>query len=81
MKNIYVDISVEDCPNITVESILSIIDNLKTMEEIEEWNANLPENKKKPLPLTRILKLGSINLAKLTEEQIKVATDKGWSVA
>ena len=81
MKNIYVDISVEDCPNITVESILSIIDNLKTMEEIEEWNANLPEDKKKPSPLTRILKLGSINLAKLTEEQIKVATDKGWSVA
>ena len=51
------------------------------MEEIEEWNAKLPADKKKPLPLTRILKLGPVNLAKLTEEQIKVATDKGWSVA
>ena len=63
MKNINVDLSLEDCPNISVESLMSIIDNLMEVNE------------------TRILKLGAVNLAKLTESQIKVAVDKGWSVA
>ena len=63
MKNINVDLSLEDCSNISVESLMSIIDNLMEVNE------------------TRILKLGAVNLAKLTETQIKVAVDKGWSVA
>jgi hypothetical protein len=63
MKNICIDLSLEDCPNVSVESLMSIIDNLMEVKE------------------TRILKLGAVNLAKLTDSQIKVAVDKGWSVA
>jgi surface protein len=81
MKNIRDNISVEDCPSITVESILSIIDNLEDIQEIEEWLSTLPQEQQEPLPISRTLKLGAINLAKLTPEQIKIATDKGWSVA
>ena len=81
MRNIRDNISVEECPNITVESILSIINNLEDIEAIEEWLSTLPLEQQEPLPISRTLKLGAINLAKLTPEQIKIATDKGWSVA
>ena len=83
MRNIKSDISVKDCPNITADSILSIINNLVDVPAIEEWILSLPleEQSEFSLPVTRTLELGAINLAKLTPEQIKIATDKGWSVA
>ena len=30
---------------------------------------------------TYVLTLGAYNLSKLTEEEIEIATDKGWTVA
>ena len=61
IKNIGVDISVKDC-DLTVDSIMDIINNLKSVSTAE------------------VLNLGPVNLAKLSEAQIKQATDKGWSV-
>ena len=65
MQNIKENVSVEDSPYMTVESLVSIINNLVDLQGVEG----------------KILKLGAINLAKLSPEQIKIATDKGWSVA
>ena len=48
--------------NLTVTSLMSIINNLSTITE------------------THILTIGSTNLAKLTDEQIAIATNKGWTV-
>ena len=81
MKHIRSNISIKDCVHINVESIIDIIDNLDEISVIEEWLLTLEEEKQEPLPITRVLTLGAINLAKLSPEQIKVATDKGWSVA
>ena len=61
--------------------MVSIIENLVEISEIEEWMLTLPFKDQEPLPLSRVFKVGPTNLAKLSPAQIKVATDKGWSVA
>ena len=63
-KNILVSTSdFSGSPNLTVESIMDIINNLATVST------------------TQTLILGAINLAKLTTEQIQIATNKGWTVS
>ena len=63
-KNISVSINdFSGSPNLTVESIIDIINNLATVST------------------TQTLILGATNLAKLTTEQIQIATDKGWAVS
>ena len=47
---------------ISVDSLMSIINNLL------------------PVQTTKTLNIGSVNVAKLTAAQIKIATDKNWSV-
>ena len=81
MTNIKENISVENSIDLTVDSMMSIINNLVDIAEIEEWMATLPSKDQEPLPLSRVFKVGPNNLAKLSPAQIKVATDKGWSVA
>ena len=61
-KNINCDMNFSWFPLLTVESLMSIINALKTTTT------------------TKKLTLGSTNLAKLTSAQIKIATDKGWTV-
>ena len=81
MTNIKENISVENSIDLTVDSMMSIINNLVDIAEIEEWMATLPSKDQEPLPLSRVFKVGPNNLVKLSAAQIKVATDKGWSVA
>ena len=81
MTNIKENISVENSIDLTVDSMMSIINNLVDIAEIEEWMATLPSKDQEPLPLSRVFKVGPNNLVKLSPTQIKVATDKGWSVA
>lgn len=61
-KNINCDMNFSWFSLLTVESLMSIINALKTTTT------------------TKKLTLGSTNLAKLTSAQIKIATDKGWTV-
>lgn len=63
-KNISVSTSdFSRSPNLTVESMIDIINNLATVST------------------TQTLTLGAVNLAKLTTEQIQIATNKGWTVS
>lgn len=48
------------CPNLTVESLMSFINALTNMSDTATYT----------------ITIGSTNLAKLTEEQIQIATDK-----
>lgn len=59
--NISTDISFTS-NNLTVTSLMSIINNLSTITE------------------THTLTIGSTNLTKLTDEQIAIATNKGWTI-
>ena len=62
-KNINANIDFSKCTALTVESLLSIINALKSTST------------------TKTLTLGSVNKAKLSAAQIKIATDKGWTVS
>lgn len=62
-KNISVSTSFSDCTNLTHDSLMSIINNLKTVTS------------------TQTLTLGSTNLAKLTDSEKAIATNKGWTLA
>ena len=60
-------------PLLTHESLMNVINNL--------YDLNLTYNVANGGTLYKQkLKLGSTNLAKLTKEEIKIATDKGWNV-
>ena len=67
------------CPNLTVESIMNVIN------EMYDWNAN-PDNLNildwQPVTNdnTATLVFGEVNLNKLTDEQIAVAINKGWTL-
>lgn len=62
-KNINCNMNFSYYNQLTVESLLSIINSLKPTTE------------------TKTLTLGSNNKAKLSTAQIKIATDKGWTVS
>ena len=60
------DISFEDCPLLTVDSMLNIISCLKNFTGTST---------------TKTLVLGSKNIAKLSDEAKQAITDKGWTIA
>ena len=57
--------SLNYCPNLTIESLMNVINNLY----------DFPSNNSS---ITRELQLGEVNLNKLTEEQKSIAVKKGW---
>lgn len=64
------------CPNLTVASIMNVIN------EMYDWNVN-PDNLNMEdwgMNDTVILKFGTTNLDKLTDEQIATAIAKGWTL-
>lgn len=61
------DGSLRDCPNLTVDSLMNVINNLY------DW-------KKDGAYRNPSIELGEVNLNKLTADQVKVATDKNWIV-
>ena len=64
-SNYTLDLS--SCINLTHESLMNVINNLY---DIKSKGCN-----------TQKLILGSVNLAKLTAEEIAIATERGWSVS
>ena len=66
-KNLKIDFtsSLNYCPNLTIESLMNVINNLY----------DFPSNNSS---ITRELQLGEVNLNKLTEEQKSIAVKKGW---
>ena len=63
-KNLYTKLNLSGMPNLTVQSLMNVINNLYNFN----GSGSAP----------RILTLGTTNLNKLTAEQKAVATNKGW---
>ena len=67
-------IKLSSCSNLTHDSLMSVINGL--------YDLNLTYDVANGGTLyTQQLTLGSTNLAKLTEEEIAIATNKGWTVS
>lgn len=64
LPKIDLDIALNDSPNLTVESLLSVLNALPQLSEGESY----------------YVQLGSDNIAKLSSEQIAIATNKGWTL-
>lgn len=72
-NNSYYSVSLNYCPRLTHESLMNVINNL--------YDLNLTYDVANGGTLYRqILRLGSTNLAKLTADEIAIATNKGWDV-
>ena len=67
-KNLKVGLSLTKSPNLTVQSLMNVINNLY------DFVGNGSTT-------TKTLTLGTTNLDKLTDEQKAVATDKGWQLS
>ena len=63
----YYTLDLTYCPNLTHDSLMNVINNLY---DIATKGCN-----------SQSLKLGSTNIAKLTEDEITIATNKGWTVS
>ena len=66
-KNLKVNLDIQKAPNLTVQSLMNVINNLY------DFVGNGSTT-------TQTLTLGTTNLNKLTDEQKAVATNKGWSL-
>ena len=66
-KNIKISFDIQRAPNLTVQSLMNVINNLY------DFVGNGSTT-------TKTLTLGTTNLNKLTEEQKAVATNKGWQL-
>ena len=66
-KNLKVNLDIQRAPNLTVQSLMNVINNLY------DFRANGETT-------TKTLTLGTTNLNKLTDEQKAVATNKGWNL-
>ena len=65
-EGLHVNLDVSNCSQLTANSLMNIINQA----------ADLTTESK-----TATLKFGSTNIAKLTEEQIAIASAKGWTLA
>lgn len=60
-------LSIENAPKLTHQSLLNVLNALYDLTQLHRSN-----------PL--VLQLGEANYNKITEDEIKIATDKGWTV-
>ena len=67
-KNLRVGLDIQTAPNLTVQSLMNVINNLY------DFVGNGSTT-------TKTLTLGTTNLNKLTDEQKAVATNKGWQLS
>ena len=67
-KQIRLSMDISYCPNLTHDSLMSIINNLDDMATV--GGNYMPQ-----------LKLGASHYVKLTSEELKIATNKGWEVS
>jgi hypothetical protein len=66
----YADVQFNNCPLLSHESLISILNAL-----YDYTNGDLEKGDK-----VTVLKLGSTNLAKLTDDEIAIGTQKGWEI-
>jgi surface protein len=65
-KNLQKSLDLTSCTKLTHESLMNVINNLARVNTLPGANTS------------PVLTLGGINLAKLTYDEIAIATDKGW---
>ena len=71
---------IEGCPNLTVESLMNIINNLWDWSNSSSGVITFEDGTEYDYGTDHFLGFGETNLAKLTDEQKAVATNKGWSL-
>lgn len=69
-----------NCPNLTVESLMNIINNLWDWSGSSSGVITFEDGTEYDYGTDHHLEFGGTNLAKLTDEQKAVATNKGWSL-
>ena len=69
-----------NCPNLTVESLMNIINNLWDWSNSSSGVITFEDGTEYDYGMDHSLGFGETNLAKLTAEQKAVATNKGWSL-
>ena len=67
-------------PNLTIDSLMNVINNLYDWSGNTDGKAPLNNGTIQSFGTTHKLKFGATNLAKLTDEQVAVATAKGWTL-
>lgn len=70
-----------NCPNLTVESLMNIINNLWDWSGSSSGVITFEDGTEYDYGTDHHLEFGGTNLAKLTDEQKAVATNKGWSLS
>ena len=70
----------EYCPNLTVESLMNIIDHLWDWTDYPDGRAPTNDGRVTSFGTIHRMSFGNVNLVKLTDEQIAVATNKGWTL-
>lgn len=70
----------ENAPNLTIESLMNVINNLWDWSGNTDGYAPLNDGTNHKFGTTHKLKFGQTNLDKLTPEQVAVATAKGWTL-
>ena len=71
---------VNSCPNLTIDSLMNVINNLWDWSGNTDGKAPLNDGTIYNFGTTHTLSFGQTNLGKLTEEQIAIATAKGWTL-
>ena len=71
---------ISNLKNLTVQSLMNIINNLFDWTDYPDGKAPLNDGTIHNFGTNHSLKFGTINLGKLTPEQIAVATAKGWTL-
>lgn len=69
---------ITNCPNLTVESLMNIINNLWDWRETPDGTVEFEDGTGISYGTEHYLGFGETNLTKLTPDQIAVATNKGW---
>ena len=69
-----------NCPNLTVESLMNIINNLWDWSGSSSGVITFDDGTEYDYSLDHTLQFGETNLAKLNDEQKAVATNKGWQL-
>ena len=70
-----------NCPNLTVESLMNIINNLWDWSGSSSGVITFEDGTEYDFGTDHSLGFGETNLAKLTDEQKAVATNKGWQLS